>query len=511
MNSIPTSAATSESELAQHSSVGLLLALVVVAYCSFRVLAGVLDLWRTQDAFSHGWPILAMMLYLLWLERDAISADRLQPFWPALVPIAGIGLIQSTGVLNLEMFTMPSLLVCVVALCVGPRAAAKYVFPLLLMHAALPGWGQALPLLHQMTVVAVQQMLTVTGITAFFDGASVTITAGEFIIEDGCSGMNYFIVGTTIAAVYAYLGPRSWRLAAVSLFFGILLSIVANWVRVYGIILIGYFTDMQSSIVHNHDTFGWFIFAGAMVIFYLLMNRLFPDEMFHKPNSGDSKEVIEGGDLTPHKMQLVSMPLLTVLLSLVVALQIGPLSAWLVTSNTPLAKLELPASSGQQAVTAGWVPQFQGATDITSTTNGMVSLHVARFNNQDSAALVQDDEVWADGKLWRMLGWQVESKPSGSVQRLDLRSSSEQVLAWTWYGVDNYQGAGRTNIRLRQAFSRYFGSGTGYLVALSARCTQIDCADAEQALSKFASASSTTLFPKITRSMHTATSLESTL
>lgn len=511
MNSVPTSAVIGESKLGQYSSIGLLLALGVVVYSSLHVLAGVLQLWQTQDAFSHGWPILAMMLYLLWLERDAIAADRLQPFWPALLPIAGIGFIQSTGVLNLEMFTMPSLLVCVVVLCVGLRAAAKYVFPLLLLHAALPGWGQALPTLHQMTVAAVQQMLTFTDITAFFDGASVSIAAGEFIIEDGCSGMNYFIVGTTIAAVYAYLGPRSWRLAGISLFLGILLSIVANWIRVYGIILIGHFTDMQSSIVRNHDTFGWFIFAGAMVIFYLLMTRIFPDEMFLSKQSASSAEAPLAEPAPGHETPLFSLPLLAVLLSLVVALQIGPLSAWLVTTDTPLAQLDLAESHRQDNAAMGWSPQFQGATDISTTTSGSITVHVARFNSQDSAALVQDDEVWADGKSWRMLGWQVQNEPHGSIQRLDLRSPTAQIIAWTWYGVDDFQGAGRTNIRLRQAFSRYFGSGTGYLVALSAACAQADCAAAEQALSNFVQQSGPSLFEQIGRSMHNVASLDGTL
>lgn len=496
------------SQTAQYSRVGLALALLVVVYSSFRILGGVVELWQTQDAFSHGWAILCMVLYLLWLQRHEIFADQLQPFWLALVPIAGIGLLQSTGVLNLEMFLLPSLLMCIVVLFVGLRASVKYAFPLLLLHAALPGWGQALPLLHKMTVLAVQQMLSLTSITAFFDGAVVNIPSGSFIIEDGCSGMNYFIVGTTIASVYAYLGPRSWRLAAISLCLGIFLSVVANWVRVYGVILIGHFTDMQSPIVNNHGTFGWFVFAGAMVLFYLLMARLFPDERFLRPKPSTMSAVESNSDTNPANF---GFTLVLVSVCLLVTLQLGALTNWLLASNNPLASLTLPEMNSRTDRLNTWRPKVRGATEITSTIVGRVTLDLARFDRASSSALVQDDEVWADGKIWRMLDWRIKNLPSNSVQRLDLRSNDKQILVWTWYGVDRYQSAGRTIIRLRQAISRYFGSGTGYVVILSVNCESTDCADGETALENFMRTTSPTLIPQITESMLAVTSQGSAL
>ena len=495
-----------------YARVGLALALLVVAYSSFRILGGVVELWQTQDAFSHGWAILCMVLYLLWLQRREILADQLEPFWLALLPIAGIGLLQSTGVLNLEMFLLPSLLMCIVILFVGPRASIKYAFPLLLLHAALPGWGQALPLLHKMTVLAVQQMLSLTGITAFFDGAVVNIPSGSFIIEDGCSGMNYFIVGTTIASIYAYLGPRSWRLAAISLCLGILLSVIANWVRVYGVILIGHFTDMQSPIVNNHGTFGWFIFAGAMILFYLVMARLFPDERFLKPKKADDPTSDLSGDgLSNSNLGDFGLATALVAVSLLIALQLGGLTNWLLASDNPLAALSLPQEASSTLQPNRWKPRVHGATDIKSTTIGSVSLDVARFDRASSAALVQDDEVWADGKVWRMLDWRIENQSGTPVQRLDLRSNNKRVLVWTWYGVDQYQSAGRTTIRLRQAMSRYFGSGTGYVVILSVNCQLADCADGEAALEDFMRTTSPALMPQIAESMLSTTSPEKAL
>src|SRR5690554_8110709 len=55
---------------------------------------------------------------------------------------------------------------------------------------------------------------------------------------------------------------------------GVVFALVANWIRVFVIIYMGYKTNMQSSLIDDHDNFGWWVFAGTLVPLYFIARRL---------------------------------------------------------------------------------------------------------------------------------------------------------------------------------------------------------------------------------------------
>ena len=90
-------------------------------------------------------------------------------------------------------------------------------------------------------------------------------------MAEACSGVSFFIASFVIGSLYAYLNlvsaKRRLAFVAISLIFPIL----ANIVRVYGIILIAYWTDMEHAAGADHLIYGWFFFARVRYFLYLCL------------------------------------------------------------------------------------------------------------------------------------------------------------------------------------------------------------------------------------------------
>ncbi|RYY02688.1 MAG: exosortase/archaeosortase family protein [Gammaproteobacteria bacterium] len=51
------------------------------------------------------------------------------------------------------------------------------------------------------------------------------------------------------------------RQSLLALTVGAFLGLLTNWVRIITLVIVGYKTNMQSSLMHDHETFGWILFA----------------------------------------------------------------------------------------------------------------------------------------------------------------------------------------------------------------------------------------------------------
>ncbi len=54
----------------------------------------------------------------------------------------------------------------------------------------------------------------------------------------------------------------------------VVVAILANWVRVFSIVLAGHLTNMKHPLItKGHYWFGWGVFAVAMVLFFVVESR----------------------------------------------------------------------------------------------------------------------------------------------------------------------------------------------------------------------------------------------
>ena len=95
-------------------------------------------------------------------------------------------------------------LVFVWAVAVMGLAMIRHLLPVyLLMLLAIPIWDFLIDPLRIITVVIVQNSLEWLEIPALIDGFFITLPVGRFVVEGGCSGLNYMLTSLTLGLVYS--------------------------------------------------------------------------------------------------------------------------------------------------------------------------------------------------------------------------------------------------------------------------------------------------------------------
>jgi exosortase/archaeosortase family protein len=143
------------------------------------------------------------------------------------------------------------------------------LFPSLFLIFLIPVWGVLTPILQSISTYAVTFIMGYTGIPTYVEGNFISIPPGVFEIAGGCSGLRYLLVSLAISSLFIFLNIKKTSHGALFLFIAIIGALITNWLRITGLILIGYYTNMESSLMADHNTFGWYLYIPFMVgLFY---------------------------------------------------------------------------------------------------------------------------------------------------------------------------------------------------------------------------------------------------
>jgi EpsI family protein len=238
--------------------------------------------------YTHGWLILIVCVALTFASRRRISAAAAAP-WP--LALAGLALCifswlvcELASIQDLHITIFPAIFWLAAAAAFGWGVARWLIFPVAFFYFAVPSWSQLSEPLQSLTVIAMRGLLALTGPPALISGALIHVPNGSFIVQEGCSGLHFVIVGLAVAALHGELRRDAWRTRLMQLALMGALALLANWVRVYVIIEVGYLTDMHSWLLKNHYWFGWGVFAVALAAFFFLAAR------FEPPAEADAAE-----------------------------------------------------------------------------------------------------------------------------------------------------------------------------------------------------------------------------
>jgi len=117
-------------------------------------------------------------------------------------------------------------------------------------------------------------MMSFTGVPTYVEAQIITIPAGIFEIAGGCSGLRYMIVSLAISSLFIFLNIRDTKRALLFLTMTILGALLTNWIRITALILIGEYTNMESSLMEDHNTFGWYLYVPFMVLLFVWGNKV---------------------------------------------------------------------------------------------------------------------------------------------------------------------------------------------------------------------------------------------
>lgn len=439
------------------------------------------DRWgSTTQGYSHGYLLAVVSAWLIWRRRAAFSHpdNRAQWFW--LLPLAGVSLIwvaaYTMQVRIIQQLALPALLWLWIAAVFGWHCARRQMFALLILYMAIPVWDVLTLPLRELTVWVTQHVLGGIGVPAYIDGFRIFVPAGAFIVAGGCSGLNYLLVSLTLGLLYAHLYVRGWSRRGAVVGLAVAVALIANWVRVVALVLIGYYTEMRSDIVEDHEGFGWLVF-GALLLPYLLVLRYFDDDQPPSPAAESSP-----GLHNPIWARLWPAAWLASMLALS-----GPLLllARHVLPEVEVAPIAAPANT-QPVAEPDWQPAYQGYDRAQ---------HFQLEGRRPSVTL--SVYTWLEQSQGREMIYyrnQIASEdlqlgPLSTRQIADLTVNERMVrdgrssrLVWWYYRTAGKPTADERISKLLQLMGLVSGRVSAELVVMSSPCETMDCASARARL-----------------------------
>jgi exosortase A len=246
-----------------------MVAAVVSTWAVRESAAELFVLWRDSVEFGHGILVPPIIGYALWLDRERLAGFRPRLWLPGVIAVAACAalwvlshkLSLAVGEQTAVMLLMPALGL----VFLGPGLTRTLAFVFLFSFTASPLWYLVNPLLQDATTWATTKLVREFGIPLYREGNYLTIAYGRFFVAEMCSGLRYLLAALALSALFAFLNIRTARHAALMLLAGFTMSVLANWVRVVSIVIIGHVSKMQSPLVDDHLVFGWVLFALSML------------------------------------------------------------------------------------------------------------------------------------------------------------------------------------------------------------------------------------------------------
>jgi EpsI family protein len=453
-------------------------------------LRGLAERWlHFDEAYGHGLLIVAMFVYLALAARSRLVQAPVSPRPLALIPLVLLSLTwfiaYTASISIIQELLLPVLLIGAWLVVAGHSVTRCLLFPALLLYFAIPVWDFLNNVLIDLTVIVVRTLLPLWNITTLVEGSSVHLPAGTITVADGCSGLRYVVTGTALATIGAKLNFQSTHKRIAMIACGTMLSLLANWVRVLSLVLIGHYSQMQSPMLKSHDTYGW-------LLFLVILTPIFFAPWFFAPDRAPStlsQEPGRGGQRVPIKALAFG----------IAALLAGPLIA-LVLASSPAATFALtvspPLTWTQIDQDSRWVanlpPAYQLSQQSYRSGSEMLtaSVYAYRRDAQHTKLLPYINSIY-DKELWNQLAAETlpEKTPHAyiDVNQLVLKSSRGQSMhaVWFWFDVGGQATASYARAKLEQIRAQFGGKNYALVVVLDSPCKNNDCTAANERLRHF--------------------------
>ncbi len=449
--------------------------------------------WSINGHYSHGYLMLALVLWFVWHRRGELVAAVGRPCWPAVLALfaeSALWLVfDLVQVQILQQLILPVIAWTWLLVVLGWRAARLLMLPIAFVYFAIPVWDFLIMPLRELTVWVNSALLDLMGIPAYIEGTYVTLAVGTFYVAGGCSGLSYLLTSLLLAAVYGSLYVHRWSRRLVLVGISIAMGLVCNWIRVFGLVLIGHWTQMQSGMIAEHGFYGWLLYALMLPGYLWVAGRL--------EDGGPPAAVAVG----PHTGNSRSGSLPAVLLATALGAA-GPATVSLVQfvqvpENNSVARWpDIPGWQRTGQPEFGFEPEYVGFDDARiegwrheQTGASVDTLTLTYRVQRQGKELVSDLNRIApeqDTLLERTIGAETAGLQHAVTETL-VDSDRRLVLVWSWYDIRGRRETSPIAAKLAQV-TTFFKGGAVRLVTVTSDCVTESCTDTRDRLAAVASA-----------------------
>lgn len=437
--------------------------------------------WYDSATFNHGFLILPICAYLMWLKRGSVASMAPRPCWWG-VPLmllcgvawlvghaASVAFVQQTALLGM----IYGLFLAVFGIAVIWRMA----FPLFYLVFAVPFGEFLIAPLQDFTAQFIVKGMRLLDIPIFLDGVFLSIPTGNFEVAEACAGLRFLIASIALGFLFAHITYSSWIRRAIFVGLAMTVPVIANGFRAFGIVLIAYYTDHKVAVGVDHIVYGWIFFAIVTLIL-LAIGMTFRDDA-PEATAPDVQVMHRSAAHAGSPRQIA-----TVAAAALACAVVSPIYARVLDAQPlpPLAApLAMPTVGGGWQAADGqrsdWTPVFANAdrTLLRSYVKDghQVQLFIAFYIRQrQGAELIHSANRMADGTGWsRTASGTARARVDGAehtVETTRMLNRGRARMSYHWYWVAGRYTADPYVAKALQAFDRLRGGGAAAAIAISA-------------------------------------------
>lgn len=463
----------------EHIRVTLLFGLIVVSILAITwpIIQGMADTWKNSSTYGHCYLVIPVAIWMVWRKSASLASAPLIPFLPGLAVVAAVGFVGLLGELAsaavVTQFAAVGMVAATALTVLGRRWTCHLAFPLGFLFFAVPFGEGLLPVLMEWTATVTVWALRATGIAVYREGNYFVVPSGSWSVIEACGGVRFLIAALVTGCIFAWLQYRAplKRLVFVSL--ALIAALFANWLRAYGMVLIGHLSDNRIEIARYHSAWGWLIFGAVMFGLFAFAMRWSDKEIATWSPAQVNGETTAG-----------DRSIATALIASLLTIAAWPAAASWIESHADVNPLQIeaiaPREGWQPAPTAAgdWKPELVAPSAVDVQTfvlnEHVVSIYRGIYGSQrQGSELVNamNRIAGTDSGSWRVIeSGTAEIELNGVptlIRSAVVRGAVGQFLVWHWYQLSGLATASDFRVKARLAVLRLTGaSDAGVWVAI---------------------------------------------
>lgn len=238
--------------------------------------------WGRSEDYSHGFLIIPLSLYILWIKRTELRRIAIIPSINGLIlTLASVVIYIVAEFARITTLASASIIPVIVGsiwFLWGSPTLRTISFPLAFLVFMIPVPSQiysAITLPLQLFVSAFSTLVVqFIGVPIFREGNVINMPEYTFQVVHACSGLRSMVSLLALSSLIAYLSLKSNLLRLVLFVSAVPIAILVNAVRVITMVLALHFFGVDLTEDALHTYFGAGIFTLAIITLFVARGLL---------------------------------------------------------------------------------------------------------------------------------------------------------------------------------------------------------------------------------------------
>jgi exosortase D (VPLPA-CTERM-specific) len=417
--------------------------------------------WATQEAYSYGYLVPVLSIYLIWQKRHAFAdADNSGALPGVIITLAGSVLFLLGKLSTITLLVQYAFVTILAGLYISVLGKAVFrqhwaALVLLLFMVPLPQFlyqGISTKLQLVSSEIGVE-IIRAFGISVFLQGNIIDLGQFKLQVVEACSGLRYLFPLMTFGFVCAYLFNAPIWQRLIILLSTVPITVLMNSFRigVIGVMVEYWGQEMAEGFLHEFE--GWLVFMVCVVILFLemsILNRYFGDnkpfaQIITLHSKRVTKKISSNAILKTINKKVLGVNVV-VLFSFVIFASFIHKKEEIIPERVDFVQFPLqidewtgrPSTISNQHLGALKLSDYL-LVDYRNPNNDMVNLYVAYYASQREGQAAHSPRSCLPGDGWKIAsfaGHEVEtvSTPGSlTVNRVAIEKNRQRQLVYYWF------------------------------------------------------------------------------